>query len=159
MIISPDTLPAQTGTNYPERYHACVAGRSRKRVGDAAGLKNFGVNLTTLLPGAQSALRHWHSHQDEFIYVVQGELVLVTEAGEQIMTPGMMAGFPAAIANGHQLINRSQQPAIYLEIGDRTHGDRVIYPDDDLMAITSAEGARQFCHADGCPYDSAYDSA
>ncbi|NEP16548.1 MAG: cupin domain-containing protein [Leptolyngbya sp. SIO4C1] len=151
MVIDPDQLPEQTGTGYPAPFSAAVAGRSRKRLGEAAGLKNFGVNLTTLTPGAQSALRHWHSRQDEFIYIVQGELVLVTDAGEQVMSAGMMAGFAAGTANGHHLINRSEQPAVYLEVGDRTAGDRVTYPDSDLLANWTAAGW-QMTHRDGRPY-------
>ncbi|MEM8808291.1 MAG: cupin domain-containing protein [Cyanobacteria bacterium P01_G01_bin.38] len=151
MIISPDELPERIGTNYPAPFRAAVAGRSRKRLGDAAGFKNFGVNLTTLAPGAQSALRHWHMLQDEFVYIVQGELVLVTDQGEHVMTPGMMAGFPAGEANGHHLINRSKQLAVYLEIGDRTPGDRVDYPDVDLMAQWTEDGWAM-THKDGKPY-------
>ncbi|MEM9165288.1 MAG: cupin domain-containing protein [Cyanobacteria bacterium P01_F01_bin.4] len=151
MIIYPDDLPVQTSTNYPDPFKAAVAGRSRQRLGEAAGLKNFGINLTTLAPGAQSALRHWHMEQDEFIYIVQGELALVTDQGEQRMTPGMMAGFPAGEANGHHLINRSEQPAVYLEMGDRTPGDRVDYPDVDLMAQWTETGW-VMTHKDGEPY-------
>ncbi|MEO1399710.1 MAG: cupin domain-containing protein [Cyanobacteria bacterium J06635_1] len=151
MIIYPDDLPTQTGTNYPAPFKAAVAGRSRQRLGEAAGLKNFGVNLTTLAPGAQSALRHWHMEQDEFVYIVQGELVLVTDQGEQVMTPGMMAGFPAGEANGHHLINRSEQPAVYLEMGDRTPGDRVDYPDVDLMAQLTEDGWAM-TRKNGVPY-------
>lgn len=151
MIISPENLPKQTGTNYPAPFKAAVAGRSRKRLGEAAGLKNFGVNLTTLAPGAQSALRHWHLRQDEFVYIIQGELILVTDQGEQVMTSGMMAGFPAGEANGHHLINRSDQPAMYLEVGDRTPSDRVDYPDVDLIAQWTESGW-VMTHKDGDPY-------
>lgn len=154
MIIDPALLPDQSVTNYPDPFRAAVAGRSRKRLGTAAGLKNFGVNLTTLSPGSQSALRHWHSRQDEFIYVVQGELVLVTEAGEHPMTAGMMAAFPAGEANGHHLVNRSAAPAVYLEIGDRTAQDRVDYPDHDLVAQSGPNGGWQFTHRNGAPYSS-----
>ncbi|MBE9065542.1 cupin domain-containing protein [Leptolyngbya cf. ectocarpi LEGE 11479] len=152
MVIDLATVPVIQGTGYPEPFRSAVAGRSRQRLGNAAGLMNFGVNLTTLAPGAQSALRHWHSHQDEFIYVVSGELVLVTDAGETLLKPGMMAGFPAGVADGHHLINRSGEIATYLEIGDRTPGDRADYPDDDLLALPQPEGGYYFAHRDGGPY-------
>lgn len=142
---------ATTGSNYPEPLKARVAGRSKRRLGDVLGLKNFGVNLTTLKPGVWSALRHWHTNQDEFIYIVSGELVLVTGEGEQVLTPGMVAGFPAGKADGHHLINRGSIDAVYLEVGDRTAGDEVDYPDDDLAARTTPTG-RQFQHKDGTPH-------
>ncbi len=154
MKIDPEVILAQTGTNYPEPFRAVVEGRSRKRVGEAAGLKNFGVNLTTLEPGAQSALRHWHSAQDEFVYVVQGELTLITNEGEQQLVAGEMAGFAAGVANGHHLVNRSGRPAVYLEVGDRTFPDRADYPDEDLVCVPTAEGSRRFEHKSGQPYKS-----
>jgi uncharacterized cupin superfamily protein len=149
MIIDLSAVPVSQGTGYPEPFKAAVAGRSRQRVGNAAGLTNFGVNLTTLAPDAQSALRHWHSHQDEFIYVISGELTLVTDTGETLLTPGMMAGFSAGVANGHHLINRSGEIATYLEIGDRTPGDHANYPDDDLLALSKTEGGYYFTHRNG----------
>ena len=152
MVIDLSTVPVVQGSNYPPVFKAAVAGRSRQRVGNAAGLKNFGVNLTTLAPGAQSALRHWHSHQDEFVYVVEGELVLVTAAGETFLGPGMMAGFAAGVADGHHLINRSAANAIYLEIGDRSDCDRVEYPDHDLLAMPAEAGGHYFTHRDGQAY-------
>ena len=152
MVIDLLTVPVVQGTGYPAPFREAVAGRSRQRLGNAAGLTNFGVNLTKLLPGAQSALRHWHSHQDEFIYVVSGELILVTDAGETLLTPGMMAGFSAGIEDGHHLINRSDAIAIYLEIGDRTPGDRAEYPDDDLLALPKDEGGYYFAHRNGQTY-------
>ena len=127
-------------------------GRSRQRVGEAAKLKNFGVNLTTLAPGAQSALRHYHSAQDEFVYVTAGELTLITDEGEQILGAGEMAGFAAGVANGHHLVNRTSQPATYLEIGDRTTPDRADYPDEDLVCAPTENGSRQFEHKNGKPY-------
>ncbi|MEM6349386.1 MAG: cupin domain-containing protein [Cyanobacteria bacterium P01_D01_bin.14] len=151
MIIDLQSVPHQAGTTYPEPFRAAVAGRSRQRVGNAAGLTRFGVNLTTLVPGSCSALRHWHSQQDEFVYIVTGELTLVTDAGEQLLTPGMMAAFPAGEANGHHLINRSDQPATYLEVGDRTSNDQATYPDDDLLALPAPTGHR-FTHRDGRSY-------
>lgn len=155
MKIDPEAIPVQTGTTYPEPFRGVVAGRSRKKVGEAAGLKNFGVNLTTLEPGAQSALRHWHSAHDEFVYVVKGELTLITDEGEQRLTAGEMAGFAAGVANGHHLINRSEHPAVYLEVGDKTSPDRADYPDEDLVCVPTAEGSRRFEHKSGESYKSA----
>ncbi|MEM8611510.1 MAG: cupin domain-containing protein [Cyanobacteria bacterium P01_H01_bin.105] len=152
MIIDLSTIPISEGTGYPEPFRAAVAGRSRQRLGNAAGLTNFGVNLTTLAPGAQSALRHWHSRQDEFIYVISGELTLVTDTGETLLVPGMMAGFPAGVTDGHHLINQSGAIATYLEIGDRTPNDRADYPDDDLLAQLKTEGGYCFTHRSGQPY-------
>lgn len=151
MIIDPADVPEQQGTGYPTPFKSVVAGRRRRKLGDAAGLKNFGVNLTTLEPGSASALRHWHEQQDEFIYVVEGELVLVTDDSETVLKPGMAAGFPAGEKNGHQLVNRTNAPAVYLEVGDRTSGDTVLYPDVDLMA-TGTPAGWQFTHKDGSSY-------
>lgn len=135
--IDPTAIAPRTGTIYPEPFKATVAGRSKQALGAALGLKNFGVNRVTLAPGGASALRHWHTKQDEFIYVVAGEVTLVTEAGEQVLTAGMAAGFPAGKADGHQLVNRSGREAVYLEVGDRLPGDEVIYPDVDLAGQQS----------------------
>ncbi|GAB4149618.1 MAG: cupin domain-containing protein [Cyanobacteria bacterium J069] len=151
MYIDPAQVPAKTGTVYPEPFKSLVRGRVKRRLGDAAGLKNFGVNLVTLEPGARSALRHWHQRQDEFVYVLSGEVVLITDAGEQVLTAGMAAGFPAGEANGHHLINRSTGLAMFLEVGDRTPDDQITYPDDDLEAVAGAAGW-VFCHKNGLPY-------
>lgn len=152
MKVDLSAVPVESGSTYPKEFQAAVEGRSRQRVGKAAGLTNFGVNLTTLLPGARSALRHWHSAQDEFIYVVQGEVVLVTDEGEQTLKPGDMAGFPHSNPNGHHLINRSNMPAIYLEIGDKSMPDRAEYPDEDLVCVPMPNGHKQFEHKDGTAY-------
>ncbi|WP_413172733.1 cupin domain-containing protein [Anabaena azotica] len=153
MIINPENIPHRTTSVYPEVFKYRIAGRVKQALGNAAGLKNFGVNLVTLSPGSCSALRHWHHKQDEFIYIIQGEATLVTNAGEQILTPGMMAGFPAGEANGHQIVNKSSEIAIYLEVGDRTPGDEVDYPDDDLIAKSSDNGGWIFTHRDGDLYE------
>ena len=134
MIIDPENVPESTGSNYPQQFKAAVSGRVKKRLGNAAGLKNFGVNLVRLAPGSCSALRHWHTRQDELIYVLEGEVNLVANSGEQVLKPGMAAGFPAGNADGHHLVNRTNAEVVYLEIGDRTLGDEVTYPDDDLIA-------------------------
>lgn len=148
--LNPDTVLPRAGSNYPELLKAKVAGRSKRSLGDAVGLKNFGVNQVHLTPGAASSIRHWHTHQDEFVYVLAGELTLITDAGEQVLQAGMAAGFPAGKADGHQLVNRSQADAVYLEVGDRVSGDEVVYPDDDLAATQSTRW--NFTHKDGRSY-------
>ncbi|WP_207458458.1 cupin domain-containing protein [Azospirillum sp. SYSU D00513] len=149
VALDAHALEAEKGaTGYPEPFRHRVSGRARVRLGDRFGLTNFGVNITRLDPGAASALRHWHTRQDEFVYVVEGELTLVTDAGEQVLTPGMCAGFLAGRPDGHQLVNRSGAPAAYLEIGDRTSGDECFYPDDDLVCRNEDE----FFHRDGTPW-------
>jgi uncharacterized cupin superfamily protein len=149
--LDPATVAGASGSNYPEPFRSRVSGRIKQRLGEALGLKNFGVNLTTLPPGAVSALRHWHSHEDEFVYVLEGELVLVTGEGEQVLRPGLCAGFPAGRADGHCLVNRTGKNAVYLEVGDRRPEDVVTYPDDDIMGRATPQG-RRFFHKDGTPY-------
>jgi len=134
MIVNPENVPDSTGSNYPQQFQSVVAGRVKKRLGNAAGLQNFGVNLVRLAPGSCSALRHWHSRQDELVYVLEGEVTLISNSGEQVLQPGMAAGFPAGDADGHHLVNRTNADVVYLEIGDRTPGDEAQYPDDDLIA-------------------------
>jgi uncharacterized cupin superfamily protein len=153
MIINPENVPNRTTSNYPKEFQSFVLGRIKKAVGNAAGLKNFGVNLVTLAPGSSSALRHWHTRQDEFVYVIEGEVTLVTNEGAQILKAGMMAGFPAGEANGHHLVNRSHEAVVYLEIGDRTADDEAYYPDDDLIAQLHAGGNHTFTHKDGTLYE------
>lgn len=136
---------------YPEPFFSRMAGREKRPLGDLFGLGNFGVNLTTLAPGGESALLHRHSKQDEFIYIVEGTPVLVTDAGETQLEPGMCAGFPAG-GPAHHLVNRSAAPVVYLEIGDRTAGDEPTYPEDDLTPVRQSDGTRSFAHKDGTPY-------
>ncbi|NOS73684.1 MAG: cupin domain-containing protein [Methyloglobulus sp.] len=146
------TAPLRTKpTNYPEPFAPMMAGRKKRPLGDLFGLSNFGVNLTQLLPGAASALRHAHSKQDEFIYILYGHPVLLTDAGETQLSPGMCAGFKAGTGNAHQLVNRTSEEVHYLEIGDRSAGDSAHYPDDDIKALI-VEGKWQFEHKDGSPY-------
>jgi len=128
-----------------------MAGREKRALGDLFGLANFGVNLTRLFPGAVSALRHAHTKQDEFIYILQGNPVLLTDEGETQLHAGMCAGFRAASGNGHQLINRSLEEVVYLEVGDRSPGDSVSYPDDDIQAVL-VDGKWRFAHKDGTSY-------
>ena len=149
--LDPSAVPAVTGSAYPEPFKSRVAARRKQRLGDALGLRNFGVNLTTIPPGAVSALRHWHTHEDEFIYIVSGELTLVTNDGEQRLTPGTCAGFPAGKADGHCLVNGTQHDAVYLEVGDRKPDDAVTYPDDDIAGRATPQG-RRFTKKDGTPY-------
>jgi uncharacterized cupin superfamily protein len=134
----PAQAPAVTGSAYPEPFKSRVATRRKQRLGDACGLKNFGVNITTIPAGAMSALRHWHSHEDAFIYVVSGELMLVTNNGEHKLTPGMCAGFPAGKADGHCLVNRTSRDAVDLEVGGRRPEDAVPIP-----TTTSPGGQRR----------------
>jgi uncharacterized cupin superfamily protein len=149
--LDPGEVTAAVGSAYPEPFKSRVSARRKQRLGDALGLKAFGVNLTTLPPGAVSALRHWHSHEEEFIYVLSGELLLVTNEGEQPLLAGMCAGFPAGKPDAHCLINRSTRDAVYLEVGTRHPEDVVTYPDDDLVGYASPQG-RRFTHRDGSPY-------
>lgn len=145
-----DALPTRTGSNYPAPFDALPRARMRKRLGAAGGLTDFGVNLTQLPPGCWSSQRHWHSDEDECVFVVAGELVLVTDAGEQTLVAGDCATFPKNVADGHHLINRSDAFATYLEIGSRSATDVCRYPDIDLDG--DAEG--QYYHKDGTPYPS-----
>jgi uncharacterized cupin superfamily protein len=138
-------------SNYPEPFASRMGGREKRALGDVFGLANFGVNLTRLSPQAQSALRHTHSKQDEFVYILQGHPTLLTNEGATQLAPGMCAGFRAGSGNGHQLVNLTAQDALYLEVGDRTPGDEGLYPDDDLKALME-NGRWQFVHKDGSPY-------
>jgi uncharacterized cupin superfamily protein len=142
-------LPQRRGSGYPAPFDAPCAGRLRTTLGDAAGLTQFGVNLLRLQPGAWSSQRHWHMREDEFVYVLAGEVVMVTEAGEEVLRAGECAGFKAGWADGHHLQNRSAEDAVVLEIGSRDDQDGVDYPDIDLKL---AEGAEHFSHTDGTPY-------
>jgi uncharacterized cupin superfamily protein len=126
--------------------------REKRRLGDLFGLTNFGVNLTRLAPGGLSSLRHAHTRQDEFVYILEGRPVLVTDAGETQLEPGMCAGFKAGTGDAHHLVNRGAQDAWYLEVGDRTPGDGATYPDDDLQANALPGGGWAFARKDGTPY-------
>jgi uncharacterized cupin superfamily protein len=145
------SLPVDTRTGYPPPMDRVVVGRERKRLGNAIGLDQFGVNLTTLKPGAASALRHWHEQEDELIYLLQGELVLIEDGGETILKPGDAAGFKANAPNGHHLVNRSGHEAVYLEIGTRSKHERVDYPDVDLRVVRDDAGMR-YTHKNGERY-------
>jgi uncharacterized cupin superfamily protein len=143
-------LPFVARIGYPPPHDKLVVGRSRKRLGDSAGLTQFGVNLTKLEPGAASSLRHWHDNQDEFVYLLDGELTLIEDDGETVLRPGDAAGFKAGVANGHHLVNRSDRVAVYLEIGTRTPRERVRFSDVDLAVIADEAGAH-YSRKDGGP--------
>jgi uncharacterized cupin superfamily protein len=144
-------LPIDARRGYPPPHDERVAGRSKKRLGDAVGLTQFGVNLTTLKPGSASALRHWHDNEDEFVYVLEGELTLVENEGEMVLKPGDAAGFKAGVANGHHLVNRSGSDTVYLEIGSRAARERAHYPDIDLAVVKDETGVR-YTRKDGTPF-------
>jgi uncharacterized cupin superfamily protein len=144
-------LRPRESTNYPDAFKPVVMGREKTALGNAADLSQFGVNLTRLKPGAASALRHWHENEDEFVYMLAGELVLVEDGGETIMRPGDCAGFKANVANGHHLVNRTQRDALYLEIGTRAPSERAHYPDVDLSFERDEKSAR-ILHKNGEPY-------
>ena len=146
-----DAPPRTKPSNYPEPFASMMAGRLKRPLGDLFGLSNFGVNLTRLAPNSVSALRHAHTKQDEFIYVLQGRPVLITDEGRTQLEPGMCTGLKAGTGNGHALVNESADEVVYLEVGDRTPGDTVTYPDDDLQA-TLVEGSWKFTRKDGIPY-------
>lgn len=146
--LDPATLEVRRGSAYPAEFAAVTEGREKRALGNAAGLTRFGVNLVRLKPGAASSLRHWHLHEDEFVYVLEGQLTLVTDAGEQVLGPGMAAGFPGGKADGHNLVNRSGQDALYLEVGDRHPAEEAHYPDVDL-AGRLIDGAFVFTRKDG----------
>lgn len=151
-VTAADVPPRARQTNYPQPFAARMAGRSKRALGDAFGLANFGVNLTRLAPGAASSLRHAHSRQDEFIYVLEGQPSLHTDAGCVHLGPGQCAGFRAGSGDAHHLINETDQDVLYLEVGDRTPGDAAVYPDDDLQALM-VDGRWRFAHKNGAPYD------
>ena len=150
--LDPATLEAICRSNYPEPYRSRVLPRSKRRLGDALGLTRIGINQTTLPPGKESSMRHWHTHEDEFVYVLEGEVVLRTDAGEQLLRAGMCAGFPAGVQDGHQLINRSDRPAVYLEISNRDSADSACYSDPDVDLAWSPPRARgRMTRRDGTP--------
>ncbi len=148
------SLKLDNATNYPAPFRQAVLGRWRKRLGNAAGLDQFEVNLTTLKPGAWSSQRHWHANEDELVYVLEGELVLCENDGETVLSPGDAAGWKANTSNGHCLINRSPRDAIYLEIGTRAAREKVEYPDIDMRLERDENGAR-YMHKSGEMYPKA----
>jgi uncharacterized cupin superfamily protein len=150
--LNPSDVSPRTGSGYPEPFRSRVVPREKRALGDALGLTKVGVNLTTLPPGKESSMRHFHTREDEMIFVVEGEVTLRTDEGDQVLTAGMCAGFPAGARNGHQLVNRSAQPARYLEISNRDPEDGAEYPDVDLACTKSPDGRPLFKHKDGSSY-------
>jgi uncharacterized cupin superfamily protein len=148
------SIEIDTVSGYPEPFRQAVLGRLRQRLGNAAGLEQFGVNLTTLKPGAASAQRHWHAAEDELVYVLSGEIVLHEDGGEVVLRPGDAAGFKAGVANGHCLINRTANDAVYLEIGSRARRERVEYPDIDMRMERDEAGVR-YLRKSGEPHSGA----
>jgi uncharacterized cupin superfamily protein len=148
-----DISKAQLRTTnvYPEQFKKPVEGRQKAVLGDLAGLTQFGVNRTRLPPGVASSLRHWHEREDEFVYILEGEVMLVEDGGETLLKAGDAAGWKAGVANGHMLVNRSNRDAIYLEIGSRLPNERAHYPDYDLL-YTRDEKGLHITHRDGKPY-------
>ena len=152
VAVTAAEVPARTKPSvYPLPYSTRMAGREKRQLGEVFGLAHFGVNLTRLAPQAVSALRHAHTRQDEFVYILQGRPTLHTDEGRQQLSPGMCAGFKAGTGNAHRLVNETAEDVVYLEIGDRTPGDEGSYPDDDLKAVLM-DGAWTFVHKDGSPY-------
>ncbi len=150
-IVATEVPMRTRPSTYPAAFAGRVAGREKRALGDLFGLTNFGVNLTRLAPHAASALRHAHTKQDEFVYILQGYPTLQTDEGLTRLTPGMCAGFKAGTGNGHCLVNETAEDVVYLEVGDRAPGDAGTYPDDDLKAML-VEGKWQYVHKDGTPY-------
>ena len=147
--IDISAVPARKGTGYPAPFSGASADRIRQRLGNAGGLSDFGVNLMRLPPGNWSSQRHWHSHEDEFVYVLEGELVLIEDDGETVLRAGDCAAFPKDSGNGHHMINRSDAIAVYLEVGSRSPDDLITCSDIDMMSPASDGG---FLHKDGTPY-------
>jgi uncharacterized cupin superfamily protein len=149
--LDPSTITPRTTSGYPEPYRSRVLPRDKRPLGDPFGLTKIGVNYTTLGPGKESSMRHWHTREDEFVYVLEGEVTLRTDAGETLLTAGMCAGFPAGVTNGHHLINKSDRPARYLEVSNRDSADEADYTDADvdLAYRTDRDGKHYFARKDG----------
>ena len=150
--LDPETVTPRSSSLYPEPFRSRVLPREKRALGDALGLTKIGVNLTTLAPGKESSMRHFHTREDELVFVLEGELVLRTDEGEQLLTAGMCAGFPSGGSNGHQLVNRSDRPARYLEISNRDPEDGAEYPDVDLAYRKGPDGKAIFSRKDGSSY-------
>jgi uncharacterized cupin superfamily protein len=153
VAFDPQSVPESNATSYPPQYRAENQRRWNRRLGNHAGLSNFGVNMTRIVPGGQSSSRHWHTRQDEFVYVLSGEVVLETDAGAEIVRAGMCAGFPAGTRDGHRFVNRGETDAVLLVVGDRTPGDEVGYPDIDMHASPGPDGRYRFTRKDGTPFE------
>jgi uncharacterized cupin superfamily protein len=152
-VIDPETVAARTGSIYPPEYGAALAGREKRALGDQFGLSQFGVNLTTMAPGTWSSQRHWHEKEDEFVYVLDGEVTLIDDDGEHPMPAGTCTGFKAGVSNAHHLVNKSSKPALVLEVGTRMAGERGHYAEADMQSIKGDDGKWRIVHKDGRPYD------
>ena len=151
-VFRPTDVEESNASSYPEPFREGQRKRFNRRLGDHAGLKNYGVNLIRVLPGGQSSARHAHSKQDEFVYVIEGEFVLVTDSGRQTVRPGMCIGFPAGTGDGHHFLNLTHRDAVFIVVGDRTAGDEVTYPDIDLELKVGPDGVKGFRRKDGTLY-------
>ncbi len=145
-------VEAKTGSAYPQSFWKKVGNRQKRKLGDVFGIDQFGVNLTTLPPGAWSALRHWHYNEDEFVYILSGEVTLINDDGDFLLTEGMCAGFPSGVKNGHHLVNRSDQTASFLEVGSRADNEKAVYPDEDLL-VSRDENGFVFTDRNNVAYD------
>jgi len=150
--FDPLSLPESNGTIYPEPFATLQRKRFNRRLGDHAGLSNFGVTITRIAPGGQSSCRHAHSRQDEFVYIIEGEATLETDAGQQVMKPGMCVGFPAGAGDGHRFLNKTDKDVLFLVVGDRAPGDDVVYPDVDLAGTPGPDGKYVYTRKDGSSY-------
>jgi uncharacterized cupin superfamily protein len=150
--FDPADVPESNATSYPEPFRTQNSRRWNRRLGEHAGLRNFGINLTRLVPGAQSSARHAHARQDEFVWVLSGEVVLETDEGPQTLGAGMCAGFPAGTGNAHRFVNKSGSDVLMLVVGDRTPFEEITYPDIDLHGKAGADGKLAFSRKDGTPY-------
>ena len=152
-LVAAEARPRARQSLYPEAFAVRVAGRLKRPLGDPFGITNFGVNHTRLAPGAMTALRHAHSRQDEFVYVLEGRPTLITGHGVRELSPGMCVGFKAGDGNAHHLVNRSDADVVLLEVGHRTAFDEVEYPDDDIRVVAGPDGGPVFVRKDGTPFD------
>ena len=150
-IVAADVAASTQWTGYPEPFATRVAGRDRRSLGDVFGLTHFGVNLMRLPPGGVSALRHAHSDEDEFIYILEGTATLLTDDGDAILGPGHCAGFRAG-GGSHQVVNRTLEELVFLEVGDRSPADVVTYPGEDILSVPTSDGGFRYVHRDGTPY-------
>jgi uncharacterized cupin superfamily protein len=151
IAFSAEAVAESNASAYPQIFRDMNQQRWNRRLGGRAGLTRFGVNLTRIVPGGQSSNRHWHSRQDEFVYVLSGEAVLETDAGEETLHAGMCAGFPAGAANGHRFVNRSAADVVLLVVGDRTAGDEITYCELDMRGAMGPDGRYSFTRKDGTP--------
>ena len=150
--FDPRDVEESNATGYPEPYRADNQLRYNRRLGNHAGLTNYGVNLTRIVPGGQSSHRHAHTRQDEFVYVLEGEVVLETDSGAQVLKAGMCAGFPAGTGDAHRFLNRASADALLLVVGDRTGDDEISYPDIDMRAQLGVDGKYRFTRKDGSSF-------